>query len=70
MYKWITHLWFIASKDIPSLESYLHHIDGEGSSALHMAVLNCHINNVKTLIEAGANVNYTKVGVRCQCSIH
>ncbi|XP_067935402.1 transient receptor potential cation channel subfamily A member 1-like isoform X2 [Watersipora subatra] len=43
-----------------SFKSYLHQKDHEGSTALHLAVVNNHCEHVKRLLEAGADVNCVK----------
>ena len=53
---------FVAKKTAAyRFDSYLHHKDHEGSNALHLAVVNNQYENVKLLLEAGAQVNYPKV---------
>lgn len=53
----------LARKTSHRFDGYLHHKDHEGSNALHLAVVNNHYENVKLLLEAGAQVNYPRVRV-------
>ncbi|KAF6019803.1 hypothetical protein EB796_021893 [Bugula neritina] len=49
-----------ASQHPTLLDSYIHHKDHEGSTALYLAVVNNQFDNVKMLLDAGADVNHAK----------